>query len=104
MFSPSPRLRTRVAAVLAAVCAASLVLMPSAAASPGSGSGHGHGPGHGGKPGHPGKPHKPGHPGKGQTASITVMGTSDLHGYIENWDYFQNAEYDDAAGNDVGLA
>lgn len=106
MFSPSPTPRTRVAAVLAAVCAASLVLMPSAAASPGSGSGHGHsaGHGHGGKPGHPGKPHKPGHPGKGQTASITVMGTSDLHGYIENWDYFKNAEYDDAAGNDVGLA
>ncbi|MER1995124.1 MAG: 5'-nucleotidase C-terminal domain-containing protein [Arthrobacter sp.] len=97
--------------------------MPSAAASPGSGHGHGssHGtgpgsgakpghpghPGHPGKPdkpGHPGKPDKPGHPGKGNTASITVMGTSDLHGYIENWDYFQNAEYDDAAGNDVGLA
>ncbi|WP_208740087.1 bifunctional metallophosphatase/5'-nucleotidase, partial [Arthrobacter agilis] len=36
--------------------------------------------------------------------SITVLGTSDLHGYIENWDYFKNAEYDDAAGNDVGLA
>ena len=105
MFFPSPRPRTRVAAVLAAVCAASLVVMPSAAASPGSGhgpghgsshgDGHGHGAGHGGKPGHPGKNHK---------ASITVMGTSDLHGYIENWDYFQNAEYDDAAGNDVGLA
>ncbi|AUZ89473.1 bifunctional metallophosphatase/5'-nucleotidase [Arthrobacter agilis] len=35
---------------------------------------------------------------------MTVLGTSDLHGYIENWDYFKNAEYDDAAGNDVGLA
>lgn len=40
----------------------------------------------------------------GKTASITVMGTSDLHGYIENWDYFTNAEYSDAASNHIGLA
>lgn len=35
---------------------------------------------------------------------LTVMGTTDLHGNAENWDYFKNAEYDDSAHNDVGLA
>jgi len=35
---------------------------------------------------------------------LTVMGTTDLHGNAVNWDYFKNAEYDDKAGNDVGLA
>ncbi|WP_104161400.1 bifunctional UDP-sugar hydrolase/5'-nucleotidase [Arthrobacter sp. ZGTC212] len=46
----------------------------------------------------------PHHGGKDQTTSVTVLGTSDLHGYIENWDYFKDGEYDDAASNDVGLA
>ena len=32
------------------------------------------------------------------------MGTSDLHGSVFNWDYFTNAEYDDPAKNDIGLA
>ncbi|KQR16267.1 bifunctional UDP-sugar hydrolase/5'-nucleotidase [Cellulomonas sp. Leaf334] len=35
---------------------------------------------------------------------LTVMGTTDLHGNAVNWDYFKNAEYDDSAHNDVGLA
>ncbi|WP_028047777.1 bifunctional UDP-sugar hydrolase/5'-nucleotidase [Cellulomonas sp. URHE0023] len=35
---------------------------------------------------------------------LTVMGTTDLHGSALNWDYFKNAEYDDSAHNDVGLA
>ncbi|MEP7333603.1 MAG: bifunctional metallophosphatase/5'-nucleotidase, partial [Terracoccus sp.] len=35
---------------------------------------------------------------------LTVLGTSDLHGNVYNWDYFKNAEYSDAAGNAVGLA
>ena len=35
---------------------------------------------------------------------LTVMGTTDLHGNALNWDYFKNAEYDDSAHNDVGLA
>lgn len=35
---------------------------------------------------------------------LTVMGTTDLHGSALNWDYFTNAEYDDSAHNDVGLA
>ena len=36
--------------------------------------------------------------------SLTVMGTTDLHGHIFNWDYFKDAEYQDAAGNAQGLA
>lgn len=36
--------------------------------------------------------------------SYTVLGTSDVHGNILNWDYFTNAEYTDRALNDVGLA
>lgn len=35
---------------------------------------------------------------------ITVLGTTDTHGNVLNWDYFKDAEYDDAAHNDVGLA
>ena len=35
---------------------------------------------------------------------LTVLGTSDLHGNVYDWDYFKNAEYSDAAGNAVGLA
>jgi 2',3'-cyclic-nucleotide 2'-phosphodiesterase/3'-nucleotidase len=38
------------------------------------------------------------------TFHLTVLGTTDLHGHGENWDYFKNAEYDDSAHNDVGLA
>ncbi|MFF3463031.1 bifunctional metallophosphatase/5'-nucleotidase [Streptomyces sp. NPDC001984] len=36
--------------------------------------------------------------------SLTVMGTTDLHGNVFNWDYFKNADYSDKAGNAVGLA
>ncbi|OXY91197.1 bifunctional metallophosphatase/5'-nucleotidase [Streptomyces diastatochromogenes] len=36
--------------------------------------------------------------------SLTVMGTTDLHGHVFNWDYFKNAEYTDKAGNAQGLA
>lgn len=39
-----------------------------------------------------------------RTVRLTVMGTTDLHGNVFNWDYFKNAEYDDAAQNDIGLA
>lgn len=45
------------------------------------------------------KPVKP-----GKRYSLTVMGTTDLHGHIFNWDYFKNAEYTDAKGNAQGLA
>ncbi|EPD57697.1 bifunctional metallophosphatase/5'-nucleotidase [Streptomyces sp. HGB0020] len=36
--------------------------------------------------------------------ALTVMGTTDLHGHVFNWDYFKDAEYQDAAGNAQGLA
>ncbi|MES5822916.1 5'-nucleotidase C-terminal domain-containing protein [Streptomyces sp. RG80] len=36
--------------------------------------------------------------------SLTVMGTTDLHGNIFNWDYFKDAEYTDAKGNAKGLS
>ncbi|MEV7008093.1 5'-nucleotidase C-terminal domain-containing protein [Streptosporangium sp. NPDC051022] len=38
------------------------------------------------------------------SVTVTVMGTSDLHGNTLNWDYFKNAEFTDSKGNDVGLA
>ncbi|MHB9850429.1 bifunctional metallophosphatase/5'-nucleotidase [Streptomyces krungchingensis] len=36
--------------------------------------------------------------------SLTVMGTTDLHGHVFNWDYFKDAKYKDAAGNAQGLS
>ncbi|MEU9949253.1 MULTISPECIES: 5'-nucleotidase C-terminal domain-containing protein [unclassified Streptomyces] len=50
---------------------------------------HGHGHGHGRPP---------------KRYSFTVMGTTDLHGNVFNWDYFTDKEFDDKAHNDVGLA
>jgi len=44
-------------------------------------------------------PHRPGTPVK-----LTIMGTTDLHGCVFNWDYFKNTEYNDSATNDIGLA
>jgi 2',3'-cyclic-nucleotide 2'-phosphodiesterase/3'-nucleotidase len=35
---------------------------------------------------------------------ITVLGTTDLHGNVLNWDYFKNTEYDDSTHNDIGVA
>ncbi|WP_329370527.1 5'-nucleotidase C-terminal domain-containing protein [Streptomyces sp. NBC_00669] len=49
--------------------------------------GHGHGPGH-----------------RPTTYSLRVLGTTDVHGHALNWDYFTDAEYDDADHNDVGMA
>ncbi len=39
-----------------------------------------------------------------RTVRLTVIGTTDLHGNVVNWDYFKNTEYDDPAHNDIGLA
>jgi 2',3'-cyclic-nucleotide 2'-phosphodiesterase/3'-nucleotidase len=50
--------------------------------------------------GHYGNPGNHGH----DRVRLTVLGTTDLHGNVYNWDYFKNAEYDDAAHNDIGLA
>ncbi|KAB2972227.1 twin-arginine translocation signal domain-containing protein [Streptomyces sp. SS1-1] len=36
--------------------------------------------------------------------ALTVMGTTDLHGHVFNWDYFKDAEYSDTAGNAMGLS
>ncbi len=38
------------------------------------------------------------------SVTITVMGTSDLHANVVNWDYYKDATYSDTAGNTVGLA
>jgi 2',3'-cyclic-nucleotide 2'-phosphodiesterase/3'-nucleotidase len=35
---------------------------------------------------------------------LTVLGTTDLHGHVYNWDYYKNAEYDNAAKDDIGVA
>jgi 2',3'-cyclic-nucleotide 2'-phosphodiesterase/3'-nucleotidase len=40
----------------------------------------------------------------GQRTRLTVLGSTDLHGHVFDWDYYKNAEYDDAAHNDVGVA
>ncbi|MFE9601887.1 bifunctional metallophosphatase/5'-nucleotidase [Streptomyces hokutonensis] len=45
---------------------------------------------------------RPGKPAK--RYSLTVLGTTDLHGHVFNWDYFKDAEYSDAKGNAMGLA
>ncbi|MBC6462923.1 5'-nucleotidase C-terminal domain-containing protein [Actinomadura sp. HBU206391] len=42
--------------------------------------------------------------GGGRSVTITVMGTSDIHSNVVNWDYYQDAEFSDSAGNVVGLA
>ncbi|AWL37849.1 MULTISPECIES: bifunctional metallophosphatase/5'-nucleotidase [Streptomyces] len=46
----------------------------------------------------------PGHGRPSKRYSFTVMGTTDLHGNVFNWDYFTDGEFDDADHNDVGLA
>ena len=46
----------------------------------------------------------PGRPKPGEPFRLTVLGTTDTHGNVLNWDYFKDAEYDDAQHNDVGLA
>ncbi|MFJ5226007.1 5'-nucleotidase C-terminal domain-containing protein [Streptomyces sp. NPDC088400] len=79
------------AATGAGVALAGGVAGPAEAAVRGSGDGHGPDGGHG-------------RPGKGKRYSFTVMGTTDLHGNVFNWDYFTDKEFDDAAHNDVGLA
>jgi 2',3'-cyclic-nucleotide 2'-phosphodiesterase/3'-nucleotidase len=41
---------------------------------------------------------------KPRRVHVTVLGTTDSHGNVFNWDYFKNQEYDDTAHNDIGLA
>lgn len=42
--------------------------------------------------------------GPARSWDLTVLGTSDTHGNVYNWDYYRDAEYDDSAHNDVGVA
>ncbi|MGK2875099.1 MAG: bifunctional metallophosphatase/5'-nucleotidase [Nocardioides sp.] len=40
----------------------------------------------------------------GKRVRLTVLGTTDLHGNVFNWDYYKNAEFDNFAHDDIGLA
>ncbi|TCC00234.1 bifunctional metallophosphatase/5'-nucleotidase [Micromonospora zingiberis] len=42
--------------------------------------------------------------GKPRSWDLTLLGTSDTHGNVYNWDYYRDTEYDDSRGNDVGVA
>ncbi|MET9495310.1 5'-nucleotidase C-terminal domain-containing protein [Streptomyces sp. NPDC006552] len=61
------------------------VVAPAAEATQ---QGHGHGQGH----------------DRRKRYSFSVMGTTDLHGHVFNWDYYKDAAYADAAGNAQGLS
>ncbi|MFG2048369.1 bifunctional metallophosphatase/5'-nucleotidase [Micromonospora sp. NPDC048935] len=39
-----------------------------------------------------------------RTWDLTLLGTSDTHGNVHNWDYYRDAEYDDSKHNDIGVA
>ncbi|MFH8339319.1 bifunctional metallophosphatase/5'-nucleotidase [Streptomyces sp. AM6-12] len=44
-------------------------------------------------------------PGKApRTWSFSILGTTDLHGHVFDWDYYADAPYTDKAGNSVGVA
>ncbi|MBV2357006.1 5'-nucleotidase C-terminal domain-containing protein [Streptomyces sp. J2-1] len=77
----------KTAATGAGAAVAGAVAAPSAQAAVAHG-GHGHG----------------GHGPREKRYSLTVLGTTDLHGHVFNWDYFKNADYSDAGGNAQGLA
>lgn len=79
---PTPARRTVVTGA-AALAAAGFVAAPTPALA------------HGGKHGH--------HHGR-PTTRLTVLGTTDLHGNVYNWDYFKNTDFDNAAHDDIGIA
>lgn len=68
----------------AALAAAGFIAGPAYA-----GGGHDHGGGGG---------------GSRDRVRLTVLGTTDLHGNVLNWDYFKNAEFDNTRHDDIGLA
>ncbi|MET8255151.1 5'-nucleotidase C-terminal domain-containing protein [Micromonospora sp. NPDC005197] len=41
---------------------------------------------------------------RSRTWDLTLLGTSDTHGNVYNWDYYRDAEYDDSKHNDIGVA
>ncbi|MEU0371799.1 5'-nucleotidase C-terminal domain-containing protein [Streptomyces sp. NPDC006283] len=73
----------RSAAAGAGVAVAGSAAVPASAATGGGGAGRGR---------------------RRKRYSFTVLGTTDLHGNVFNWDYFTDKEFDDKAHNDVGLA
>ncbi len=46
----------------------------------------------------------PAYAGKPDTVRLTVLGTTDLHGTVFNWDSYKNAEFANSAGNEIGVA
>ncbi|MDQ2584283.1 bifunctional metallophosphatase/5'-nucleotidase [Saccharothrix yanglingensis] len=53
----------------------------------------------------PGAAHAtPGERPGGRRFTLTVLGTTDLHGNVFNWDYFADREFDDGTHDDIGLA
>jgi 2',3'-cyclic-nucleotide 2'-phosphodiesterase/3'-nucleotidase len=38
------------------------------------------------------------------TYSFTILGTTDLHSHVFNWDYYTNAAYKDSKGDQIGIA
>ncbi|MCD7443545.1 5'-nucleotidase C-terminal domain-containing protein [Streptomyces lincolnensis] len=44
----------------------------------------------------------PGH--RPRTWSFSILGTTDLHSHVFDWDYYQDKAYSDAKGNSVGVA
>jgi 2',3'-cyclic-nucleotide 2'-phosphodiesterase/3'-nucleotidase len=38
------------------------------------------------------------------TAEVTLLATTDLHGRVQDWDYFRNAPYRETSGHATGLA
>lgn len=50
---------------------------------------------------HP-KPHP--HPKPNKTWSFSILGTTDLHSHVFDWDYYLDKAYSDAKGNSVGVA
>ncbi|MEW2272012.1 twin-arginine translocation signal domain-containing protein [Streptomyces sp. SID685] len=48
--------------------------------------------------------HGHGHEKAPRTWSFSILGTTDLHGHVFDWDYYADAPYTDKAGNSVGVA
>ena len=44
------------------------------------------------------------HPHPVRTTQLTLLATTDVHGNINNWDYFKNAPYTERTGDTKGLA
>lgn len=44
------------------------------------------------------------HPKPNKTWSFSILGTTDLHSHVFDWDYYSDKAYSDAKGNSVGVA